>query len=116
MHKYQKLRCFESAKELTIKVYKLTSSFPSIEKFSLVSQLRRAAISIGSCIAEGSGRATNKEFAHFLSIAIRSTSEIEYQFIISRDLEYITGTEFAEISNDLIMLRKQLYKLRESLL
>ena len=72
--------------ELAVDVYALTKHFPSEEKFGLVSQLRRAAISVPSNIAEGAGRKSDKEFCQFLSISYGSLCELDTQLIISAHL------------------------------
>lgn len=71
---------------LVKKVYLITSELPMDEKFGLVSQINRCAVSIPSNIAEGSGRTTEKEFLHFLNIAISSSYELETQLILIEDL------------------------------
>ena len=75
--------------ELVAKIYELTKDFPSEEKFGLISQLRRAAISIPSNIAEGAARNSKKEFIQFVYISLSSLSEIETQIIISERLGYL---------------------------
>lgn len=75
--------------------YKITKTFPVEERYGLSSQMRRAAISIPSNIAEGAGRKSKKEFCYFLSVSLGSLSELETQFVISRELEYLT--DFSEI-------------------
>ncbi len=88
-------------------IYNLTENFPSDEKFGLVSQLRRAAVSVTSNIAEGAGRHSSREFAQFLYIALASTSEIETQIILSERLGYIkSGSK--DVLNDLEVIRKLL--------
>jgi four helix bundle protein len=83
--------------DFVTEVYKLTSTFPKAEKFGLVSQLRRAAISIPSNIAEGAARGGLKEFYNFLSIAQGSAAEVETQLMISNKLGYLEGGQFNEM-------------------
>lgn len=86
--KYQRLQVWQEAIELVTDVYRLTSHFPDSEKFALVSQMRRAAVSIPSNIAEGAGRGSDKEFRRFLLIARGSLQELETQLIISDRLGF----------------------------
>ena len=75
--------------ELVKIVYEITKSFPDEEKFGLVTQMRRAAVSIPSNIAEGHSRTSTKEFMHFISVALGSTAELETQILLSENLGYI---------------------------
>jgi four helix bundle protein len=83
------LDAWKIARELVKSIYLLTRAFPREEIFGLTAQMRRAAVSIPSNIAEGAARAGDKEFAHFLNIARGSVSELETQLIIASDLAYI---------------------------
>lgn len=93
-------------------VYKLTADFPEAEKFGLVSQLRRAAVSIPSNIAEGSARKSTKDFIHFLRISDGSAAEVETQLLISERLNFIVGNQLV---NDAVEIRKMLAGLIRSL-
>jgi four helix bundle protein len=75
MHNYNNLQIWQQAMELVVDIYKLTNSFPAEEKYGLVSQMNRAAISIPSNIAEGAGRNSDKDFSHFISMSIGSMYE-----------------------------------------
>jgi four helix bundle protein len=89
MRPHKKLEVWKKALEFVTKIYKVSESFPDSEKFGLISQIRRAAISIPSNISEGAGRAGKKEFIQFLSIAQGSTSELETQLIIANNLGFL---------------------------
>lgn len=89
-------------------VYQLTSEFPKEEKYGIVSQLRRATVSIPTNIAEGTGRGSNKDFNRFLQIALGSASEVEYLFYLSRDLKFITQEQHLEIEKNIIEIKKML--------
>ena len=88
MDSYQQLTVWQKAMDLTTSVYELTASFPKEERYSLVDQMRRAAISIPSNIAEGKGRKSQNDFKHFLSIARGSVNELETQILLSERLSY----------------------------
>lgn len=97
-HNFRKLEIWRLSMELVKQVYALSKNLPESEKFGLISQVQRCAISIPSNIAEGSGRTSNKEFNHFLKIAISSSYELETQLILANELYSI---EIEEISNEL---------------
>jgi four helix bundle protein len=86
---YRDLLAWKKAIDLVEQVYHMTQPWPKDEQYGLTSQIRRAAVSIPSNIAEGQGRATSKEFAHFLSIARGSLLEMETQAIIAQRLGYL---------------------------
>lgn len=94
MRDYKKYTVWQKAYEFGVNIYKLTSAFPNAEIYGLTSQLRRAAISIASNIAEGSRRSTEKDFRSFLYIAYGSTAEIEVQLSFAKELGYIEEKEF----------------------
>lgn len=122
VYSFEKLECWQSARKLAVWTYINTKNFPTEEKFGLVSQMRRAAISIASNIAEGTSRITKKDQSHFSMIAYSSTIELLNDFIISSDLmflsdeQYKEGRELIEKQTLLIAgLRKtQLIKIRKS--
>jgi len=85
-HNFRELNIWKDSLQLVKKVYILTSELPKDEKFGLISQINRSAVSIPSNIAEGSGRTSEKEFLHFLNIAISSSYELETQLILAEEL------------------------------
>lgn len=89
MHKYKDLKIWVKAMDLVTKIYEATAQFPDKEKFGLVSQINRSAVSIPSNIAEGAGRNSAKEFIQFLAISNGSSTELETQLILSYHLKYI---------------------------
>ena len=97
-------------------IYLLSKKFPNDERFGLTQQVRRAAISIPSNIAEGSGRSTHKDFSHFLDIANGSAFEVETQLILSLDLEYISQAEFNSINEKLQLIEKMICNFNKSLI
>lgn len=115
MKTHKDLDVWKFSIDLVIKIYKLTDNFPSDEKYGIINQMRRSAVSIPSNIAEGAGRTSTKEFANFISISLGSLSELETQLIISQKLSFLNFDSFDEIMNDLIQIRKMLLGLKKSL-
>ncbi|MEK7062188.1 MAG: four helix bundle protein [Patescibacteria group bacterium] len=107
---FKDLKIWNKGINLVVDIYKLTSKFPIEEKYGLISQIRRSAVSIPSNIAEGHSRKTSKDFKQFIAIAKGSLSELETQLIISFKLSFISREEF-EIINDKI---KELEKMTAS--
>ncbi|HAL46009.1 MAG: hypothetical protein A2Y12_12615 [Planctomycetes bacterium GWF2_42_9] len=93
MKSFQDLQIWQRSIRLVEQIYQLTSSFPKDEKFGIVLQIRRSAVSIPSNIAEGFGRWGNKEFRHFLYISLGSSAELITQLVISSNLGYIEGLD-----------------------
>lgn len=107
MHNFRQLNIWKDSMQLAKAVYILTNKFPSSEKYGLISQINRASISVPSNIAEGSSRSSNKEFKHFLSIALGSLYELETQIVLSQELSYVD----LEASENLILRIIQLQKM-----
>jgi four helix bundle protein len=101
MRPHEKLEAWSQAINFVVDVYKSTETFPKEEKFGLTSQIRRAAVSVPANIAEGAGRRSDKEFAHFLSNAQGSASELETELIIAHRLGYLNENTFSELNNSL---------------
>jgi four helix bundle protein len=97
MRPHEKLEVRGKAVDFVVTVYKLTDSFPKEEKFGLTSQIRRAAVSIPANIAEGAARQSPKEFAHFLSNAQGSASELETELLIAQRLNYLQEEVYLEM-------------------
>jgi len=96
-------------------IYLLTQCFPAEERFGLTQQIRRAAVSVPSNIAEGSGRGTNADFSHFLDIAYGSSCEVETQLYLSLDLEFISQQKFDTVNNILQDIQKLICNFQKSL-
>jgi four helix bundle protein len=94
---YRDLRVWQLAMDLAQEVYKATERFPSRERFGLIDQLRRAAVSVPSNIAEGKGRRTRADFSMFLYHARGSLLEVETQLLLAKRLQYIPETETAAL-------------------
>ena len=111
---HKKLDVWKLSMELSRSIYHLTASFPGEEKFGLVSQMRRAAVSVPSNLAEGAARSSNNEFRNFLSIARSSLSELDTQLDLSQQLGFITVSSRFEVDQLLTRVDKMLYALYRS--
>ena len=111
-YSYKNLNVYQDAKAFVVAVYKLLNVFPDCEKFALCNQIRRAAISVTSNIAEGVSRISNKEKIHFLEIAYASMMEVDSQLDVSIELGYITTDQYKIIENLIVEISKQLSSLR----
>ena len=108
------LEAWKEAHKMVLYVYKVSKTFPSDEKFGLTSQIRRAAVSISSNIAEGFGRRTAKDKIQFYIIARSSLLEIESQMLIARDLQYLDSDVFQSFRTQRILVGKLLSGLIKS--
>ena len=108
MKDFRTLRVWQLSHQFTLNIYALTGHYPKDELFGLVSQMRRSSSSIPTNIAEGCGRGSEVDFAHFLQIALGSASEIQYQIILSADLNYITREEEAKLTPAIEEIKKML--------
>ncbi|MGL1888349.1 MAG: four helix bundle protein [Reichenbachiella sp.] len=102
--------------DVAVKIYALTKYFPFDERFGLISQIRRASVSISSNIAEGCSRSSEKEFSSFIEIALGSLFEVKTQLYISTELKFIKKSEFDLIVEKLDVLGKKLNSLRNKLI
>lgn len=112
---YTDLNVWKDGIQLVKMIYKLTAVFPREEQYGLVSQMRRAAVSIPSNIAEGHARNSLKEYIQFLSVAVGSLAELRTQLIISAELEYADAKTIAEIQEFSDKHIKMLRSLQKSL-
>ena len=112
---YKKLDAYQIAKEFTLYVYSLLKKYPSFEQFAICDQLRRAAVSVPSNIAEGMGRMAIKERIHFLEISYGSVIEVLCQLDISYSLGYISEQELDNAEEIASRLTKVMSGLRKSL-
>lgn len=111
MHNYKQLDVWSRGIELAASIYETTKNFPNEEKFGIISQMRRSAVSISSNIAEGAGRNSDKEFRRFLNISFGSCSELETQLIISLKLGYLSGEESENLLSELTEIQKMIFTL-----
>lgn len=115
MHKIEELKVWQKAMELTVKVYQLTSFFPTDEKYGLTRQINRSAISIPSNIAEGAGRNTDGEFINFLGIANGSSFELYTQLELATLLELAAKEKVEKLQKEITEIQKMIYGLINSL-
>lgn len=101
MHRFKDLEIWKLSRNYCSSIYLITENFPEKEKFGIINQMRRAAISIPSNIAEGSSRKSNKDFSRFLEIAIGSCYELETQLLISNDLRFLETEKLDNLLHDL---------------
>ena len=111
MRDFRRLRAWQSAQTFIENVYAASATFPPDERFGLTQQLRRAAVSIASNIAEGCGRDTDADLARFLSIAAGSTSECESQIATASNLGFVEEREAVRLMDQAEHIRRQLHKL-----
>ncbi|MHC1738558.1 MAG: four helix bundle protein [Ignavibacteriaceae bacterium] len=114
MKTHKDLDVWKKSIEFVTEIYKITSSFPSEEKFGLSSQLRRASVSIPSNIAEGAARKGDTEFTHFLYMALASAAEIETQLIIAYNLNFVDAPTKEKMIDKLSTISKMIQGLIKS--
>lgn len=112
---YRQLIVWQRAMDIVVRIYKITRQFPPDEKFGLISQMRRSAVSIPSNIAEGRSRNTRKDFIQFMHIALGSLSELETQLDISFRISYLKEVDYNEIMGLASEEKRMLHKMLSSL-
>ena len=115
MKDFRKLMVWEKAHQLTLAIYHVTAVFPSEETYGLTSQMRRAASSIPSNIAEGCGREGDAELSRFCTIARGSASELEYQILLSRDLKMMQPDDYERLTQQAVEIKRMLTVLVQKL-
>ena len=111
MRDYRKYDVWKLGHEITLEVYKLTKSFPKEEKYGLINQMRIAAYSIPSNIAEGCGRESDQEFKRYLTMARASASELEYFTFLVKDLGYLKEDNYSTVFNKVNKVRRSINNL-----
>jgi S23 ribosomal protein. len=114
--KIEELDVFKLSHELTLKTYKITSLFPTEEKFGLTSQMRRSSTSVPTNLMEGGHRFGKKEYKHFVSISRGSTGEMKYHLLLAKDLGYIEEETYSNMREDHERVSMMLTKLHGSLI
>ena len=112
MPRYHGLRIYTEAKRLTVATYRCVRSFPDHERFGLISQLTRAAVSVGANVVEGQRRATTKDYRNFVCNAEGSLAELQYLLEIAKELDYLTQESFDAVWQQSIEVEKMLQALR----
>ena len=112
---FREYKVWQDAVAYATFVYEVTAKLPWFEKKGLCDQLQRAVVSISSNIAEGAGRPTDADFAHFLDLSLGSANEVETQLLISKNLKYITEEQYKELMFNLTGIQKQLTGLISSI-
>jgi four helix bundle protein len=115
LRSYKDLQVWQKAYQLCLEVYKATGEFPKHELYGITAQLRRAAVSIPSNIAEGYGRKTTKEYIQFLYIAYGSSCELETQILLSGDLGYLSPEVLKKLQDGIGEVERMLKALINSL-
>jgi four helix bundle protein len=105
---FRKLQVWEKSHQLTLAIYKATVGFPIAESYGLTNQIRRASASIPANIAEGCGRNSKADFARFLSIAMGSTSELEYHLLLAHDLSYLATPDYQRLASQTTEIKRML--------
>ena len=108
MRDFKQLKVWEKAHRLVLEIYRTTHQFPAEERFGLTAQLRRAAASVPSNIAEGCGRGGERELSRFVTIAAGSASEVEYQLLLARDLWYLGNEQYQELDKHINEVKRML--------
>ena len=114
-HNFKKLKVWEEGIGLVRESYKLTRTFPDFERFNLISQMNRCAVSIPSNISEGSSKSTDRHFKKYLENSLGSAFEWETQLIVSHNEEYLDREKFEELENKILQIQKMLGKFIDNL-
>ncbi|MDR6807859.1 four helix bundle protein [Dyadobacter sp. BE34] len=115
MRDFRKYGVWEQSHKLVLELYRLTKSFLVDEKFGLVSQIRRAVVSVPTNICEGCGKTSEREFARFLGISFGSCQEVEYLSLLSKDLGFLDIHSYDLVQSEITSIKKQLYHLIKKL-
>ncbi|MGB1288668.1 MAG: four helix bundle protein [Aggregatilineales bacterium] len=108
MQNYRNLEVWQRSHQIVLRVYKITDYFPQDERFGLISQIRRSAVSVPANIAEGSVRSSDKDFARFLYIAMGSNTELEYHLFLSCELGFLDFKIYEDISSEINRIGRML--------
>ncbi|AGA77343.1 four helix bundle protein [Echinicola vietnamensis] len=115
MNNYKELKVWKRGIFLAKDIYVLTATFPHDEKYGLVTQMRRSAVSVASNIAEGAGRGSDREFRRFMDIAYGSLCELDTQLCIAKLLDLVNDSVFKSLENEINEMQKMSYSLIKSL-
>lgn len=115
MHNFKELKVWQKSVDLAVKVYRVTKDYPSEEKFGLVSQMRRAGVSVPSNIAEGCAKTSSKSFSNSLEISLGESFELETQMIISQRVGVLNSKVASDLESDLSEVQRMIVGLNASL-
>ena len=115
MHNFKKLDIWTKSMSIVTEIYQITNTFPSCERFGLVSQMQRSAVSIPTNIAEGSAKTSNKDFARFLEMSIGSSFELETELIVSYNLKYTDTIVYENLLSEISEIQKMIYGFKNKL-
>ncbi len=115
-HRFKELKIWQAAIDIAGLTYEWCAVFPADERFGLISQMRRAAVSMPSNIAEGAGRDSQKDFARFLAIAKGSSYELETQFILAARFSYISAEQLRLVCEKIDQWQRMMYTFRKTLI
>jgi four helix bundle protein len=105
---FRDIKAWQKSHELVLLAYRCTVGFPNSERYGLTSQIRRAAVSVPANIAEGCGRNSDADIARFLHIAMGSASELEYLFVVSRDLGFVAADTHTDLQGSVVEVKRML--------
>jgi four helix bundle protein len=111
MKNFRDLQVWHKAHSLTLASYRITNTFPKQEMYGLTSQIRRCAASVAANIAKGCGKRGNGEFYRFLNIALGSASELEYHFLLARDLSFVSEESCKHLDHRVVEIKRVLASL-----
>lgn len=114
-HNFKKLKVWQDGISLVQENYKLTRKFPDFERFNLISQMNRSAVSIPSNISEGSSKSTDRHFKKYLENSLGSAFEWETQLIVSYNEDYLDKNQFEDLENKILQIQKMLGKFIDNL-
>lgn len=115
MHNFKELKVWQASMKVSKQIFEITRSFPPDERFTLVSQMMRSAISIPSNIAEGCGRKSGKELNQYLNISLGSSFELETQLILAKEFNYVSEAIFTILQPQIIEVQRMIMGLQKSL-
>lgn len=115
MRRYENLEFWKKSHAFTLKIYTVLSTLPQHERHNLISQMRRASVSICANIVEGSVKSSNPDFKRYLEISLGSASECEYYLILMRDLNYIEPELFEELHSSVVDIKKMIFSYTKTL-
>ena len=111
MQHFRNLDVWKRSHDLTLSVYRITKSFPDDERYGLISQLRRGAVSIPANLAEGCGRGSDADFGRFVQNAMGSSTEVEYELLLAKDLTYLNPDQYISLNDEITGIKRMLTSL-----